>query len=295
MGYLFTFSDGKTLFYSGDLNVSASYIPGNQISSNGTMHKFRLHRSRIDYGILDAAFVGRRIGSANNREEQLLEYIEESIRLGHNHILFTPPSDYGLFLFLHLYAYLISIPTRKVDFRIFLDPQIISQLEILEWRIKRKQVGSLDDALRSFLVHRTTIAEGVRVFNYSVNLDKNLNELNRRNLRALLILDDQKVTDPKYLPDFTLAKMKLHGLDISRVGKAAAEQFSDGRIDASRIADFDGSIWLLHSSEQMLRDYLMAKKPDYRQIFLFHNFKGRITKFAKSLDEAGFDGKILHI
>lgn len=292
VGYLFTFSDGKTLFYSGDLNVSASYLAEKLGFAEGALFIFDLGRSFVDYGIIEGAFVGRKIGSSSNGTKDITHVIENSVVNGRNHLLLTPPSDYGFFLFLHLYDILISRPTRKVDVRLFLDPQIIRQLEIIEWRLKRKQGGSLDNALLQFLKKRNTLAESVRVFDFTSSIETNLKQINDRDIRTVFILDDQKYTNHDYLSPSIFALMEKSGLDISRVGKAATRQATSDLIDNNRITDFDGNIWLLHSSEKMLMDYLLKGKQSYGQVYLFHNYKGRFEKFIKQLKYSGFSGNI---
>lgn len=91
-GYLFKFSDGETLFYSGDLNVSVSYLNTNPgfVEENGS--SFDLGRQFVDYGIIEASFVGRKIKSNNGNVEDLIHTIEKSIIKGRNHLLLTPPS-----------------------------------------------------------------------------------------------------------------------------------------------------------------------------------------------------------
>jgi hypothetical protein len=292
VGYLFTFSNGKTLFYSGDLNVSASYLAEKLGFAEGAPTIFNLGRSFVDYGIIEGAFVGRKIGSSSNCTKDISHAIENSIANGRNHLLLTPSSDYGFFMFLHLYDILISRPTRKVDVRLFLDPQIIRQLEIIEWRLKRKQRGSLDNSLLQFLKKRNTLAESVRVFDFASSAEANLKQINDRNIRTVFILDDQKYTDHDYLSPSILALMEKSGLDVSRVGKAATLPTTSDLIDKNRITDFDGNIWLLHSSEKMLMDYLLKGKQSYGQVYLFHNFKGRFEKFAKQLKYYGYSGNI---
>lgn len=292
MGYLFTFSNGETLFYSGDLNVSASYLAGKLGFVEGNAFSFDLGEPFIDYGILDAAFVGRKIGSANNSVQDLARVIENSVIAGRNHLLLTPPSDYGYFLFLHLYDTLLSGSTRTVDTRLFLDPQIIKQLEIIEWRLKRKQAGSLDDALLRFLDKRITLGESVRVFDFGSNTESNLEQLSSRNIRTVFILDDQRVIDPGYLSPSAFALMKQPGIDITRLGKAATKPATADLLDNIPIADFDGHVWLLHSSEKMLMHYLLKGKQHYDQVYLFHNFKGRLERFVKQLQQSGYSGRI---
>ena len=293
MGYLFTFSNGKTLFYSGDLNVSASYLAEKLGFLEGSAFSFDLGKPFVDYGLIEAAFVGRKIGSANGNVQDLGQAIENSVIAGRNHLLLTPPSDYGYFLFLHLYDTLISKSTRKVSVSLFLDHQIIKQLEIIEWRMKRKQSGSLDDALLKFLEKRTTLAESVRVLDFTSNTESNLIQLNRRNIRAVFILDDQQFLDPKYLPPSAFALMKQPGLDISRLGKAATKPTTDDSFSESPITDFDGNVWLLHSSEKILMDYLLKGRQRYEQVYLFHNFKVRLERFVKQLRQSGYSGRIV--
>jgi Cft2 family RNA processing exonuclease len=292
VGYLFTFSDGKSLFYSGDLNVSASYLAEKLGFARGEAFAFDLGRPFVDYGIIEGAFVGRKIGSPGNGIQDISHAIENSVVNGRNHLLLTPPSDYGLFLFLHLYDILISRSVQKIDIRIFVDSQIIRQLEIIEWRLKRKQYGSLDDAILKFLEKRNTLAESVRLFDFAANTEANLKQINDRNIRAVFILDDQRFANHDYLSPSKLTLMEKPGLDISRVGKAATRPTTSDLIDNSRITDFDSNVWLLHSTERMLMDYLLEGKQSYGQVYLFHNFKGRFERFIKQLQLAGYNSKI---
>jgi hypothetical protein len=292
IGYLFTFSNGETLFYSGDLNISASYLGETIGVGNGNVSLFDLGRKSIDYGLIEAAFVGRKIGSNNSNVKDLAQAIESSAIAKCNHLLITPPSDYGFFLFLHLYNTLISKSTRKIDVRLFLDSKIIKQLEILEWRIKRKQTGSLDDGLLEFLKKRTTIAESVRVFDFSYDTENNLQQLSNRNIAGIFILDDQKLKDPTYISSSVLALMNQPGLDISCVGKAATKTIPSNLFGDAPIVDFDGHVWLLHSTEELLKNYFLKGPQQYKQVYLFHNFKDRLKRFVKQLNQSGYSGTI---
>ncbi|MFC1989609.1 MBL fold metallo-hydrolase [Chloroflexota bacterium] len=291
-GYLFTFSDGKTLFYSGDLNVSASYLAEKLDFAEGEAFAFDLGRPHVDYGIIEGAFVGRKIGSPGGGTRDIFQSIANSLANGRNHLLLTPANDYGLFLFLYLYDKLISRSTRKVDTRLFVDPQIVKQLEIIEWRLKRKQKGSLDDSLLGFFKKRSTLAESVRLYDFTANTTDNLTQINDREIPSVFILDDQRYADHSYLSPSILALMEKPGLDISRVGKAATLPTPSDLVNENRIANFDGNIWLLHSSEKMLIDYLLSGKQSYGQVYLFHNFKRRFEKFIKQLHQSGYSGKI---
>lgn len=288
MGFIFRFNDGKTLFYSGDLNVSASYLSSKRNVAERAF-TFSIGRRCVDYAILDGAFVGRSIGSAFNEVGGIMERVKASLANGRNHLFLTPPSDYGLFLFLHLYDELVSSP-QKVRTRIFLDPGIIRQLEILEWRMKRKRKGSLDDALVRFLASRVTLAESVRVFDAGVNLEENLRQLHTRNLQVVMILDDSRCGD--YLTRKTLSYLENPGLDVSRVGRAATRPVKNELIEESRMVDLDGGIWLLHSQEQLLQKYLLSGSQQYGHVFLFHNFRRRLERFIKRIHVAGYQGTI---
>lgn len=292
VGYLFTFSDGKTLFYSGDLNVSASYLAEKLGFAEGEAFAFDLGLPHVDYGIIEGALVGRRIGSPSSGTRDIFQGIAHSVANGRNHLLLTPASDYGLFLFLFLYDKLISRSTRKADIRLFVDPQIVKQLEIIEWRMKRKQAGSLDDSLLGFLKNRNTLAESVRVYDFTADTTDNLKQINDREIRSVFILDDQRYADHSYLSPAILALMEKSGLDISRVGKGATLPTASDLIDNNRITDFDGDVWLLHSSERMLMDYLLKGKQSYGQVYLFHNFKRRFEKFIKQLQQSGYSGNV---
>ncbi len=158
-GYRFTFADQKTMFYSGDMNVAATYVT-RPITDNQLVLGLGLGIPATDYAILDGAFVGRKIGSAPGGGNEILNAVQQSLRTGRNHVLLTPPDDYGLFLFLHLYDALIA-SSRTINTRVFIDPAILSQLQIIEWRLKRKRKGELDDALIKFLTQRSTLAESV--------------------------------------------------------------------------------------------------------------------------------------
>jgi len=288
MGFIFTFADGKTLFYSGDFNVSASYLV-TKLGEGAEPFALDLGRPYLDYAILDGAFIGRRIGSALNETGGILERARASLYGGRNLLFLTPPSDYGLFLFLHLYDELISGP-HKARTRIFLDPRVIRQLEILEWRMKRKRRGSLDDALVKFLASRVTLAESVRVFDVTANLEENLRQMNSRNLQAVMILDDAQWQ--RYLSRQVLSYLDPPGLDISRVGRAATRPADTLPPKGAETVDFDGGIWLLHSQEQLLQDYLLSGNTKYGHVFLFHNFKGRLKRFVKRVKATGYEGEI---
>jgi hypothetical protein len=289
MGFIFTFADGKTLFYSGDLNVSASYLSA-KLGQPAQPFVFDLGRPYVDYAILDGAFIGRKIGTAVSDAEGILDRAKASLSRGRNLLFLTPSSDYGLFLFLHLYDELISGP-YKGRTRVFLDPGIMRQLEILEWRMKRKQWGCLDNALMRFLASRVTLAESARVFDVSVGLEENLRQLNSRGLQVVMILDDVEYED--YLSRQVLSYLESPGLDVSRIARAATRPADGVLVEGARTADFDGGIWLLHSQEQILYQYLLSGSTRYGQVFFFHNFPGRLKRFIKCIEAAGYDGKIL--
>ena len=174
-----------------------------------------------------------------------------------------------------------------MDIRLFIDGQILKQLEIIEWRMKRKQLGSLDNALIEFLKRRKTFAESVRVYNFNVNTEENLINMNERKLNAVFILDEQRINDQEYISNTVLRLMEEPGLDISRVGKAATKPTTSERSLDRNIAGYDDSFWLLHTNEELLGNYLIAGKQTYRELYLFHNFKKRLKNFIKQIEQSG--------
>ncbi len=86
--------------------------------------------------------------------------------------------------------------------------------------------------------------------------------------------------------------MKQSGLDISRVGKAVMKANTTNLFNGIPITDFESHIWLLHSSEKMLMNYLLKGRQHYKQLYMFHNYKGRLNKFIKNLHQSGYTGRI---
>lgn len=292
MGFLFTFSNGETLFYSGDLNISSSYL----LTSKKELKDFASYEiglPSVDFGLFDGAFIGRKIGSESSDGEEILKHLELSLLKGRNHLMLTPPFDYGLFLYLHLYYELIS-NSDKLKIAIFLDSNIIRQLEILEWRLKRKRKGELDDALIDFLKARKTLAESVRIFDIEKNFEKNIKYFVDNNVPIVLILDDSKLNQESYIQLNVLTYVKQVGLDISRIGKASTKRTSDYIMNLT-VKDFDGGNWLLHSQEQLLKNYFLYGNQKYKQVYIFHNYKKRIQHFVKLMKEEGYTGKISHL
>lgn len=292
MGYLFTFSDKKTLFYSGDLNIKTSYKVGIFSPKNDKVETFDLGKSLINFGIIEANFVGRKIGLTDGTGLSLIQELKKSIIGNRNHLLLTPPNDYGYFLFLHIYHEVISRSINKYNVRIFLDHKILTQLEIIEWRLKRKHIGSLDDGLLKFLEGRKTLAESVKIFDFNMFTEDNLDQLINRNIPGIFILNDTRIDDPSYVSPSVFSKMSKPGLDISRVGKAATKPTTSVLIGNRPITDFDSNEWLLHSSEEMLMNYFLNGPQQFENVYLFHNFKRKLEKFAEKLKEAGYCGRI---
>jgi hypothetical protein len=290
MGFLFRFADGKTLFYSGDLNVKAAYL-SERVYGLGQEGGFDVGLEQVDIGIIEAAFVGRDIGRADDSPGSIIDAVGRSVASGRHVLLLTPPSDYGLYLFLHLYDHIVSKSRRTIDARLFLDPLILRQIALIEWRMRRKQVGSLDDACRSWLASRVSLGESVRVFDASVGLEMNVNELARRGLKGVFILDDRHAMTGDYLPEGVSEALERDGMDIMRVGKAATVASAAESPDAE--AGFGASPWLLHSSEPELAAYLLAGPQRFDKVYLFHNFQRRLQRFAARLKERGFRGSVV--
>jgi hypothetical protein len=285
MGYLFTFSNGKTLFYSGDLNVSASYFSNRGNAKN----LFNNNRLNIDYGIIDGAYIGRQIGSHTNSMQNISQHIESSLMSGRNFLVLTPPSDYGLFLYLHLYELLVTSLRKQYNICLFLDSDIINQLNILEWRIKRKETGSLDDAIIEFLEKRKTLAESVLVYDFMFDTISNLEQINERNINAVFVLNDQKFTDNTYLSLEMFDLMENNGLDIARFGKAVSKPTQVDFIDEHRIQNYDDDTLLLHTTEQLLVEYFLQGNHTYENVYLFHNFGNRLKRFILNLQQSGYN------
>jgi hypothetical protein len=289
MGYLFRFADGKTLLYTGDVNVRAAYVAHKLPRAKGRV-RFDAGPRQIDVGIVEAAFIGRDIGRAGDSADSIIERITHSIQCRRHVFLLTPPGDYGLYLFLHLYDRLISKPSRTIDTRLFLDPLILSQIALIEWRMKRKQVGSLDDACCAWLATRSTLGESARVFDFAADPLGNVNELVSRGMRGVFILDDRRAAMPDYCPQSVRKRLESDGLDVLLIGKAATVAAGDESMTASE--SFGAGPWLLHSSEAELAHYLLAGPQQFGKVYLFHNFPRRLDKFARNLKERGFPGTV---
>ena len=144
-----------------------------------------LARRRSISELLKAAFVGRDIGRTDDTADSIVDRVRQSVEAGRHVFLLTPPGDYGLYLFLHLYDQVIAKATRTFEARLFLDSLILDQISLIEWRMKRKQVGSLNGACRVWLDKRATLGESVRVFDFVVDPSGNVDELVRRRIRGL--------------------------------------------------------------------------------------------------------------
>jgi glyoxylase-like metal-dependent hydrolase (beta-lactamase superfamily II) len=289
IGFLFTFSNGKKLFYSGDINLSASYLSINKL--NNLSNTFSIDETYVDYALFDGAYIGRKIGSDAEEAKNILKVVEDSILAGKNFLFLTPPADYGVFLYFHLYNHFIS-SSRKLETRIFLDPIIMNQIKLIEWRLKRQRKGELDDALIKYFEQRQTLIESVRVFDSSINLEKNIKYLNEKNIPVIIILDDSKYNDKDYISDQSIFYLKNFGLNIARIGKSATRPIDINNLDTESILNFDEGIWLLHTQEQLLKDYFLSNKGSFGHILLFHNFQKRIEKFIKELNLDGYEGKV---
>jgi hypothetical protein len=290
MGFLFRFTDGKTLLYSGDLNVRGAYLAHRLGANSGHPVGFDAGPKNIDVGIIEAAFIGRKIGLSNDASDSITLSVSRAIENGRHALLLTPPGDYGLYLFLHLYDRVVAKATRTINAKLFLDPLILQQLALIEWRMKRKQVGSLDDACRAWLADRATLGESVRVFDFAADPAGNVSELVTRRMRGVFILSDRLAKDPSYFPDSVRHQLEIDGLDVLLIGKAATIPRDDDSEDARET--FGAGPWLLHSSETELANYLLAGPQRFCEVYLFHNFGRRLERFSKALTDRGFAGTI---
>lgn len=291
IGYLFTFKNKETLFYSGDLNLEPSYIPGHQKQEKEAIPSFTLRKTVIDYGILEACFVGKSLGESDTHQS-ILQEIRNSIFRNRNHLLLTPPNDYGFFLYLHIYNEIISRENSRSEVRIFIDHKLLVQLEIIEWRLKRKHIGSLDDRLITFLKGRKTLAESARVYDFSLNTKDNINQLNNRGIPIVFILDDEKADMPSYISSAVFKAMGKPGLDISRIGKSATKEQELKLLRNKTITDYNSQEWLLHSFESTLKEYLLNGPQKFANVILFHNYPNRLRKFIEELKQKAYKGVI---
>lgn len=291
MGYLFTFANRETLFFSGDINLEPSYVPGNANRKDKSTESFALGKKLIDYGILEACFVGRSIGEKNTLQS-LIEEIRNSISNHRNHLLLTPPNDYGFFLYLHIYNEIISRENSRSEVRMFIDSKLLSQLEIIEWRMKRKNTGSLDDRLITFLRGRKTLAESSRVYDFRLNTKDNINQLYDRGIPIIFILDDEKADMPAYISAAAFKAMEKPGLDVSRIGKSATQKRDIKLLENRVVTDYSSPEWLLHSLESTLSDFLLNSPQKFSNVILFHNYPNRLRKFIEELKLNGYKGHI---
>ena len=291
MGYLFTFGNKETLFFSGDINLEPSYVPWNANRKSKSTESFALRNKLIDYGILEACFVGRSIGEKNSLNS-FIEEIKKSISNHRNHLLLTPPNDYGFFLYLHIYNEIISRENGRSEVRIFLDHKLLLQLEIIEWRLKRKHTGSLDDRLITFLKGRKTLAESARVYDFSLNAKDNINQLYNRGIPIVFILDYEKADTLSYISSAAFKAMEKPGLDISRIGKSATQKRDMKLLENRVVTDYSSPEWLLHSLESTLSNFLLKSPHKFSNVILFHNFPNRLRKFIEELKLNGYKGHI---
>ena len=286
-------SGSLTARHSSTLAIStfeAPYLAEKLGASKGRSVQFNAGPTQVDIGIIEAAFVGRDIGRTDDTADSIVDRVRQSVEAGRHVFLLTPPGDYGLYLFLHLYDQVIAKATRAFEARLFLDSLILDQISLIEWRMKRKQVGSLDGACRVWLDKRATLGESVRVFDFVVDPSGNVDELVRRRIRGLFILNDKLVANPEYCPQGVRQQLEADGLDVLLVGKAATMAADDDSRKARHV--FGAGPWLLHSSEGELANYLLTGPQQYDDVYLFHNFPRRLDKFAKSLRERGFSGGV---
>ena len=260
------------------------------VTSSRTAHRFNRSRLYIDVGIIEAAFVGRKIGLRDDDADSIISSVSRIIENGRHALLLTPPGDYGLYLFLHLYDRVIAKATRTIDAKLFLDPLILQQLALIEWRMKRKQVGSLDDACRAWLAGRATLGESVRVFDFAADPAGNVDELVRRRMRGVFILNDRLAGSQSYFPNAARERLESDGLEVLLIGKAATIPRDDDSQDTRE--SFGAGPWLLHSSETELAKYLLAGPQRFSEVYLFHNFGRRLERFSKTLIDRGFAGTI---
>ena len=100
-----------------------------------------LGRRTLTLGSSRLHLSSRKIGLGDDDAGSIISSVSRIIENGRHALLLTPPGDYGLYLFLHLYDRVIAKATRTIDAKLFLDPLILKQLAVIEWRMKRKQVG----------------------------------------------------------------------------------------------------------------------------------------------------------
>lgn len=290
MGFLFKFCDGKTLFYSGDFNPSCSYVSA-KLRAGNERPIFDMGSKSIDYAILDGAIVGRDIGDSSGNSGEIMSAVATSLNAKRSHMIIANSYDYGLFIFLYLYDHLVS-SRRIMNTRIFLDPVIIEQLEMFEWRMKRKRRGELDDAFVEFYKSRKTLAESVRIYDVTVNLKRNIEILRDMDIPVVIVLGDDALREMMTEQSNDMTYITSYGLDISSVGRHRASELLGNSFEPAKIVEFRGGLWLLHSTGLVLQDYLLNGPQKYDYVYLFHDYPKRLKRFIAELERAGYSGAI---
>lgn len=294
IGYIFTFADGKRLFYSGDWSFEGAYFLGNEGGGQDRVPDRIADPVSVDFALLEGEYIGREIGGKEGGIGEIHEAVLSSLASGRNHLILAQPDDYGTFLFLFLYDQFVSRQENVSSKSLFfLDRSIIDQLEMIEWHLKRKHIGSLDDHLLKFMSRRAALAESVSVFDLQVRLRENIEEIKRTGLRGIFIADPKRLDDKSYLGSEILTELSSMGLDLSRLAKAATPEMPVyAGLNARRVTDFDGGIWMLHTHEMALAKYITERCNHLGSVYLFHNFKKRIERFANKMRNSGYNGEI---
>jgi hypothetical protein len=114
--------------------------------------------------------------------------------------------------------------------------------------------------------------------------------MKKRGLCGIFVVDPSRLNDQDYLGDETLRELSSIGLDLSRLGKTVmSETEAPSSLKPHTVWDFDGGIWMLHSHEAALTRFITDKSNHLGAVFMFHNFKKRISKFSSQIRSDGFD------
>lgn len=284
MAFLFTFADGERLLFSGDLNVDSAYL--------GVATSFRIPDGPIQHVLLDAAIVGRKVGDERRSgRDDLTDVVTATLVESKTAIVLCPAEDYGVLAFLHLYDRLVSRKGRVLDSVVIVDPWILDQLAAIEWRLKRKRVGELDDAFGAFLKRRATVAESVRVYDAGRALERNLTGLRQLGKAITLILDESRWNDPVFLTDSILDSLVAH-CRLIRLGRSATRPLKSERREPPETVELDSFQWLLHSTEGALARFIIQNSDRFGAVWLFHNYPKRLRSFIGRIEATGYSGSL---
>jgi Cft2 family RNA processing exonuclease len=296
---LITFSNGKTLLYTGDFSISSVYGEGAKTQLlDPDSCLWQVIGGHLDWAVVDAA-LGSRVGEEPSfYKTGLLEKIDSVIHHNGSAVFFSEPQDCGLFLYFDLFARYLS-GSRSYKFPIYVDPLVKRQLNTLDKYLKLKWIHALWPDLQKFVIKRVTPCESVWLFemggNWSVNFDRH-----RASERpTLFILDFDQAVKGNYGNVRAFSKIVSEADLICVIGKISGHaplrevcarkllRTSEANIKISgEILLLDETPWMPHCTRNELEEILRRNKSRIENVLLFHGRLDALDQLAKDVSKS---------